>query len=447
MRTIWLSLLGMGLVVFLASPTLAQGPGVETAPASPARHYVFAHYMVCYATYGESREGYKREIREAQAAGIDGFALNVGASRREPHYLRRTRLLYQAARELNTGFKLFFSVDLSEVPDILDMIRTYARHPQQFVYQGRVVVSTFSQERLAWYDKVLQPLQKSGCDVFFVPYFYPRPQATELPSFATVVQLLKTHSQTVDGLFYFGGAGTSRQLAEANTAYARALREASKLFMASYTPTYWGQRQPDRRYFETEGGKGTAQQWQAILKAQPQWVEIVTWNDFNESTYVCPVENPERYFAELKEPHRHSHAGYLELSKHFIAWYKEGKQPAMSRDGLFFFYRTHPAEAIASGTDQPVTLRHGRVEDVIHLTTLLTAPAEVRVASGRSQARHQVKAGMQDLRVPFVAGPQRFELWRDGRCVLNLEGPAISEQPVRYNFFTASGFTYGSPGQ
>ena len=73
MRTIWLSLLGMGLVVFLAGLTLDQGPGVETAPASPARHYVFAHYMVCYATYGESLEGEPLDLRgEAQQVQLSG---------------------------------------------------------------------------------------------------------------------------------------------------------------------------------------------------------------------------------------------------------------------------------------------------------------------------------------------------------------------------------------
>ena len=41
------------------------------AAATP--HYVFAHYMVCFATYGQTIDGYKREIQEAQAAGIDGF--------------------------------------------------------------------------------------------------------------------------------------------------------------------------------------------------------------------------------------------------------------------------------------------------------------------------------------------------------------------------------------
>ena len=32
---------------------------------------------------------YQREIRQAQSAGIDGFALNVGGWFQEPRYIRR----------------------------------------------------------------------------------------------------------------------------------------------------------------------------------------------------------------------------------------------------------------------------------------------------------------------------------------------------------------------
>jgi hypothetical protein len=433
--------------VLTCSTALAAQVSTSDQPArssTASQHLVFAHYMVCYATHSESLESYQREIREAQAAGIDGFALNVGAWSREPHYPRCVRLIYRAAQELGTGFKLFFSVDMSNVPDILDMVRTYARHPNQFVYRGRIVISTFSQERLAWKEQILTPLKQEGIDVFFVPYFYPRPQATELPDYATVTQLLQHHAGTANGLFYFGAAGTSQQLAAANTAYAKALREAGLLFMASYTPTYWGHTQrPGRRYFETEGGEGTAHQWQALIVANPNWVEIATWNDFNESSYVCPVENPGRYFAELLTPPRPCHAGYLELSKYFIAWYKTGRQPPISRDSLFYFYRPHPRDALATRDDRPVTSRIGEVTDTLYVTTFLTAPAELSVYSGDTQTRHSAAAGMQHLRIPFAPGPQRFELTRHNERILAAQGDPIDAEIERYNFFTTTGFAYG----
>jgi hypothetical protein len=53
------------------------------ARAEDSGRKVFAHYMVCIPTYGGSSTvaDYQREIRAAQEAGIDGFALNCSAGR------------------------------------------------------------------------------------------------------------------------------------------------------------------------------------------------------------------------------------------------------------------------------------------------------------------------------------------------------------------------------
>jgi hypothetical protein len=70
----------------------------QTALAGDTGRKVFAHFMVCIPTYGGASkvEDYQREIRAAQAAGIDGFALNCGGwTVRELHYKKRTRLIYQ----------------------------------------------------------------------------------------------------------------------------------------------------------------------------------------------------------------------------------------------------------------------------------------------------------------------------------------------------------------
>ncbi len=166
---------------------------------------------------------------------------------------------------------------------------------------------------------------------------------TELPHEQTVREHYRKWAEVVDGMFYFGAAGTPEQWAASNAAYAKVLREGGKVSMCSYSPMYWGAAQPNRRYFETCGGEGRELQWKSIIQQQPDWVETVTWNDFNES-YVCPVaapnssdsgRSPKAVPSYLKS--RSSHAGYLELSRYYIQWYKSGKPPPL-KDALFYFY-------------------------------------------------------------------------------------------------------------
>ena len=430
-------------------PTHCITEKAEAAKPSNARA-VFAHYMVCFATYGATVEGYKREIKEAQAAGIDGFALNVGAWTNEPHYVRRTKLLFQAAQELGTGFTMIFSLDLATLQPkyIAEILKTYVNHPNFYRYKGRSLVSTFAGENVDW-KSILQPLKTEGYNICFVPFFYPKP-VTELPSYQAVKGHFARYADIADGYFFFGAAGTAEQLTECNTSYVKAAREANKLVMASYSPFYWGMAQPGRRYYETKGGKGIEMQWKSIIANQPNFVEIVTWNDFNES-YLTPVDKPEQYFSGLKSPRRHSHVAYYELLKYFIPWYRTGKEPKIERDGLFYFYRVHPKSAVlrppitepATAKKLAVTVFHGDVTDTIYVTTLLKSPAELIVKTGDKEVKLHASEGYQSFEVPFRTGVQRFALVRKGKVIAESEGEPIVAEPTEYNFFPTTGFVYG----
>jgi glucan endo-1,3-alpha-glucosidase len=420
---------------------------VQQTFAAPAPHYVFAHYMVCFATYGATVQGYEREMQEAQAAGIDGFALDEGAwSGADTSYKTRTQLIYAAAAALGTNFKLFFSVDLGDTNDIVDMVKTYGTNANSFHYQGKVVLSTYGQNALDWSGSVFAPLRAAGIKVFFVPMFWPNP-VQELPSYQDGVNILNTYSNILDGLFFFGAAGLPYQLAQCNSNYNTAVHQAGKIFMASYTPTYWGcaQYSINRRYFETDGGEGTIPQWQSILTNQPDWVEITTWNDFNESTYVSPVDNPGQYESQLLSPYRYSHTGYLELSKPFIAAYKSGAQPALNQDALFYYYRTHSWYLTALNTnDPPVRWCLGDLSDDLYTTVLLTAPASLVIASGGQTTTNSLATGINYVRTPFSAGTQQFTLWRGGAQLLSVQGPGILSQIQVYDCFPASGYAYAN---
>jgi glucan endo-1,3-alpha-glucosidase len=437
----------LGLLTSLAEVSAANSP-----------HYVFAHYMVCYADYGANVAGYERDIQEAQAAGIDGFVLDVGTWN-DPslmYYNQRVELIYQAAERLGNGFKLSFFVEFWNPTNITNLVVTFANRTNTFWYQGKIVLSAWGMNNVPtegwvgvdWTNTVLNPLQSAGYPVFFIPHFWP-PYARELPSYSDAEFLLTQDGSFVQGLFLFLADGLPYQFAQCVSNYTSALHSAGKTFMASYTPNYWGNAQPTagRRYCESDGGEGTMIEWQSIIANQPDWVNLVTWNDFNESTYVSPILNPEQYlYGEgfLATPHRYCHAGYLELSKYYISWYKTGRQPPINQDALFYFYRSHPQHAVASDTnDIPVTWWFGDVQDVIYNTVFLTAPAQLVVSSGGNLSTNTLAAGIQSLRTPFAPGPQSFTLLRNGTNLLYVQGPTILPQITNYDFFPASGYAYG----
>jgi len=445
------------LVLLAACPCLAAAKtitiqaGQAATQTNSTPRYVFAHYIVAFATYGETVEGYRREIMEAQAANIDGFALNVGAwDDVQSYYKRRVALIYQAAEQLGTGFKLFFSVDFEDPTNIVNMVESYANRTNTFRYQGKVVLSSYGHNDVPsmgwpgmdWTNAIIGKLKQDGYPVFFIPFFWSDPPH-ELPNSTDAYQVLTNYAGIIDGLFCFAVVGDPEDTIAANAQYAYVVNQGGKTSMASVYPNYWGYNQftLGRRYYESLGGEGIELQWEQLLGYAPTWVEIVTWNDFNESTYVSPVVNPGQYFSELAAPRRNTHGGYLEFSKYYITWFKSGYQPAIDRDALFYFYRIQPKNLVITN-DVPVTWVSQYVQDELFLTTMLKSPAKLVVNSGGVQTEYNQGAGISHIRVPFQVGPQAFQLWRGEAQLGVINAPPITTSLTNYNFFPTSGFAY-----
>ncbi len=90
-----------------ATATAAVQTGSSTIPASSQVHSVYAHHMVGN-TYPYGVSDWASDISAAQAAGIDGFALNMGSDYWQP---ARVADAYTAANA--AGFKVFLSLDMT----------------------------------------------------------------------------------------------------------------------------------------------------------------------------------------------------------------------------------------------------------------------------------------------------------------------------------------------
>ena len=84
------------------------------------------------------------DMHLAQAAGIDAFALNVGAT----DQTTTTQVPQAYAAAAQTGFKVFLSFDYAaqgpwSTQAVINTIRTYANSRGQFKVNGLPLVSTF----------------------------------------------------------------------------------------------------------------------------------------------------------------------------------------------------------------------------------------------------------------------------------------------------------------
>lgn len=140
--------------------------------AAAAQKAVYAHFMVSsarymlayYFTYEASDkqvgivenytvDDWKLDIAQAQAIGIDGFALNCAPPRVDSYTPKQLANAYQAAAA--TGFKVFISFDFAywgdnDRNDIIAILQNYSSNAGQAYYNGGALVSTFVGDYFNW---------------------------------------------------------------------------------------------------------------------------------------------------------------------------------------------------------------------------------------------------------------------------------------------------------
>ena len=231
-----------------------------------------------------------------------------------------------------------------------------------------------------------------------------------------------------------GSGGAFDQLPSSHS-YAAVLHAAGKLYLAPICLQFWGANA--NRYYEYSGAAGMRALWMdAINVTHPEWIEIITWNDFIEGTYVSPIDDPNIYRSAnfldstgvpIGTPgYFHSHAAATALLSFFIQWYKTGVEPAITHDMVYYFYRTQLSDADAGSP--PVAHKFGPIADLLYITANLTVPAELRVTTGGQIRILPLQTGSTDVQTPILAGdPPFFELIRNGRTI----GSGAASDPIQ----------------
>jgi glucan endo-1,3-alpha-glucosidase len=451
------------LIFFLALACLLSAAPVQLR-AQAANRVVVAHWIVPmgYLQNEDPGSALQDDIRAATELGIDGFALDVFSGSQAQSLFRA---FISAADSIGaTNFKFFLSADMAfqfSADDMVATIKTFGGNEHYLKINGKPLLSTYGGSNLGdawWRDKVLTPLKNAGMPVTFVPYFDRHNPNGDQPIYSVWKSTIQQFP-SVDGLFNFLIAGSTPfystdsnigihwwSVLEADEALAQALHDSGELYMASYLPYYWAVCHPVRQYMEYQGGRGMDNMWTSfVLKQHPEIVQLVTWNDYSESTFVQPTRVP-----NTKSPGIPSmpHLGYYELLKYYVSWYHIGQMPVITKDAIFFFYRTHLKDAVASADLSacnlgpiPSSQKWGNIQDVIYVTTALTQPAQLVVQWGNNTQTYNVPAGLQTTDVPFMAGTPTFSLLRGATKLTSIVGHQIAANPTVYNFNVYSGFS------
>ena len=381
------------------------------------------------------------DISIAQDVGIDGFALNIvfpfdGA-------LQATvQNAYKAAEA--TGFKLFFSFDyLGGAPwpqsSVVSVLNQYASSGAQFKVDGKSFASTFegTGNKGDW-DSIKGSV--SG-GVYFVPDWSSlgaKPFAAE---------------SSVDGGFSWNcwPNGASDMNDSDDVLWQSSL--GSKSFMMGVSPWFYTNLASWGKKWVWRGDDLWHDRWQQVIKLQPQFVEIVTWNDFGEGHYIGPIHDEgipagaERYVKNFP------HTAWLESLRYYIAAYKNGGSTTVNTEHVEYWYRPHsvssgnPDGVVGNNPSFQQTVPVTKVlQDKVFVTAFLKSAADVAVYVGNNKIGESsfTSGGAQHFSAPFGSstGAVKIVVSRGGQTVLSGEGLPIVAAPAdgiaNYNAWVGS---------
>lgn len=202
--------------------------------------------------------------------------------------------------------------------------------------------------------------------------------------------------------------------------------------------------------------------WEEIKYLQPDFVEIVTWNDYGESHYIGPLydkamaafvigEAPYNYVDEMP------HDAWRMFLPYLIDTYKSGIA-TVTEEGISIWHRIYPAAACDSGYTSGNTASQLQIEfdpativqDRIFFSALLGSDADVVVTTGgvaqtvEWSTKPDGGIGVYHGSVPFGIGDVFVDLERSGTTLARVGGfPISTDCPVSQNFnaYTAGSWT------
>lgn len=346
----------------------------------------------------------RTEIGQAKSVGIDGFAVDVFDTRATSSVVGR---ILRAAAEVG-NFTVVTTADMTgplaamTAADFAADVAPYLTAPGSFhLSDGRPVLGAFAADAQApaWWSSVFDTLRdKFKLAVAFVP------------TFLDVADNPEKFAAFSYGFSMWGGrdplAMTTYDVGRGSPVdVIRRTHQLGKLWMQ---PVAFQDSRPRSGTFEeSDNGLTNRLAWQIADQQHAEWVQLITWNDYAESTAMAPsVAHGWRI---------------LDMNAYDIARFKLGRPPLIVRDTLYVSYRSQPVSALPVYPE--TSLMHlvpsgVSARDMIEVVAFATAPSQVRITTGTQQYSCHVPAGRGICTFPLSLGSISVEMRRDGDGVV-----------------------------
>ncbi len=359
----------------------------------------------------------KMEVRQAMAAGIDGFAVDILSL--EGANWDRTVMLMEAAAEVSPSFRIMLQPDATASAGRASAEALAAGLAQLASYSsahrladGRVVISPFKAENKtpAQWRQVLDLMRtRHGVATAFLPVFLDATKMAEYDSLS----------------IGFGNWGTrDPQLTSRGPDWAAQAHALGKLWMQ---PVAVQDARPNQKLFAEAGNTEMLRaSWDKAIAQDADMVMLVTWNDYSEGGHFAPsVDHGDTF---------------LDISRHYLDTFKSGRTAPIVTDAVHITHRIHPHDA-RPAYPSPMRLWSGyptAPRDTVEVLTVLRSSATVSVTVGGVRHSYTAPGGVSAKVFPLRTGHSTATVTRTGDVVASVRtkdpvASTVEQQDMAYH--------------
>ncbi|GGT41486.1 endo-1,3-alpha-glucanase family glycosylhydrolase [Nonomuraea spiralis] len=326
---------------------------------------------------------FKTEIRQAVAAGLDGFTVDI-LSITSAHWTRVQNLI-KAAEAVDPGFKIVLMPDTNGLASVdsaafaTAMAKLAASKSVYRLADNRLVVAPFKAEgrSAAWWADWMKTMEtQHGIKVALVPCFLDFNKYRD--AFASIS---------------YGFSNWGNRNPAANSALGGNIDRAHDMGKIWMQPVSIQDERPNQGIFDEAGNtENLRATWKGAIDGKADWVQLTTWNDYSENTQFAPSRN----------------AGwtYLDINAYYLTCHKLGC-PKITNDAAYLTHRVQPVAAQPTfAQTKLMKLRGGSTaaRDTVEVLTMLTAAAKVSVTIGGTTQSYDAPAGVSARTFPLRTG-------------------------------------------
>lgn len=375
------------------------------------------------------------DCRRAQRMGLDGFTLEILGIGTSANGLRCKNMVTAVERLNDPNFKLIAMPDgngngTADPVALGNWLGPLLKSPAfKRLPDGRVLCSAFGPEKvpvgaatnqLAFWQSVTDTIATFGVQV---AWWWCYVQQWTYTGSVNTVSYIPGAADKLDDIAYGHGRWgdrdpVSNRANTVNIAQAVSTSEAryGKPFMAAVSIQDTRPNSANHVYWEARNSDNLRASWETAIGTGAQLVQIPTWSDYSEHAHIAPSPNHGWTWGDI--------------NAYYMARYKLGYYPTITRDAIFLSHRIQPTTGVTYTGGQTLfqsfrgaTPQTNEVEALVFATsptgTLNLTSGGITTSFDLATAT-PVPGGLFSFRVPLrvgTAGQTRAELVRGGSAV------------------------------